>query len=196
MNAAPFITVLAAGRASRFGASKLDASCAGRPLGSWVLQAVADAGLAPGAVVVGPTPPSFLADWPDWALLQNPKPAAGLSASLRLAAAEASARQAGTMLLLLADMPLLDPDFLRELAAAPVPAATVYPGGRHGAPALFPSRLFPALGRLEGDHGAAKLLAGEPQLTSLQPPAGMLIDVDRRGDIAEAEKRLSSRGGV
>ena len=38
--AEPHVAVLAAGRGKRFGGGKLEATCAGKPLGRWVLDAV------------------------------------------------------------------------------------------------------------------------------------------------------------
>ncbi|MFD0985492.1 nucleotidyltransferase family protein [Methyloligella solikamskensis] len=193
MTTSPFIAILAAGRASRFGKPKLDAPLAGRPVGHWVLEAVSSAGLPPGVVVVGPTPPDFLQAWPDWERLENPDPGRGLGSSLAIAAQEAATQEADAMLVLLADMPLLDPVFLNELASAETPAATIQDDGRPGAPALLPRSSYEALQALDGDRGAGKLLAQAPGLTLLRPPTGMLIDIDRPEDLARAEAELASR---
>jgi molybdenum cofactor cytidylyltransferase len=98
------------------------------------------------------------------------------------------------MLVLLGDMPLVEPDFLSLLAAAAAPAATIQNDGQPGAPALLSKAMYASLCNLEGDRGAARLLAEQPDLTSLEAPAGMLIDIDRPEDLFRAEKRLSARG--
>ena len=49
--AEPLVAVLAAGRGTRFGGGKLEAMCAGRPLGRWILDAVVEAGLVRGVIV-------------------------------------------------------------------------------------------------------------------------------------------------
>ena len=46
--AKPAVAVLAAGLGTRFGGGKLEAMCAGRPLGRWAIEAVEAAGLGPG----------------------------------------------------------------------------------------------------------------------------------------------------
>ena len=55
----PLVAVLAAGRGTRFGGGKLEAICAGKPLGRWALDAVAEAGLEPGIVITGPAAVGF-----------------------------------------------------------------------------------------------------------------------------------------
>ena len=188
----PLIAVLAAGSAQRFGGGKLDATCAGRPLGRWVLDAVREAGLTPGVIVTGPEGAAF-ADGTGWELLAHPDAAHGLGTSLALAARTALAREARALMVLLADMPLVAPSFLRELAAATPPAASCYPDGDPGVPALFGAAQLPALAELTGDHGASALLALMDGLTPLAPPEGMLRDVDRAEDLAEIERQLLAR---
>ena len=92
--AEPLVAVLAAGRGTRFGGGKLEAMCAGRPLGRWILDAVVEAGLVRGVIVTG----RDAADFADgWTRLINPEPEAGLGSSLALAAKLASrARTAAT----------------------------------------------------------------------------------------------------
>lgn len=184
--------VLAAGRATRFGGGKLDAPCAGRPVGRWVLDAVAGAGLGPGICVTGPEPPRFLADAPGWQLEVNPHPAGGLAGSLAAAARAAEARGSGALLVLLADMPLVTPSLLTRLVATEGPAATDHGGGRPGVPALLPRALFGALLAACGDRGAARLLAEVPGVVLVKPAAAELLDIDTPGDLARAEALLAA----
>lgn len=188
----PLVAVLAAGSARRFGGGKLDAPCGGKPLGRWALDAVAAAGLSPGLIVVGPDGAAF-ADGAGWELVPNPRADAGLGTSLALAACTALDRDARALLVLLADMPLVEPAFLRGLAAATPPAASCYPDGDPGVPALFGHAQLPALAELTGDHGASALLALMDGLTPFVPPEGCLRDVDRAEDLAEIERQLSAR---
>jgi CTP:molybdopterin cytidylyltransferase MocA len=185
--AEPCVAVLAAGRAERFGGGKLEAMCAGKPLGRWALDAVAEAGLKPGMIVTGPEGASFAEGW---TRLINPEPEAGLASSLALAARMALAGGFKAMLVLLADMPLVAPGYLRELAAAPAPAATRQPDGRAGVPALLNHALIGKASELTGDRGAAPLLH---RARLLDAPAGSLLDVDTPGDLAEAERQLPAR---
>jgi CTP:molybdopterin cytidylyltransferase MocA len=188
----PLVAVLAAGLGTRFarGAAtgKLDADCAGKPLGQRALEAVVAAGLAPGVIVVGPRAPGFaLAS--GWALVTNPHPENGLGGSVALAAAAAMHKHRD-LLLLLADMPLISPDYLAALAAQAGVSATRYPSGNAGVPARLPLAALPEILRLAGDRGAARLLAGMDGLTLLDPPAGMLADVDNPTDLAKVAALL------
>src|SRR5262245_9788344 len=108
------VAVLAAGRGERFGGGKLEAMCAGKPLGRWALEAAEAAGLGPGTIVTGPAGVSFGGTW---ARLVNPRPEQGLGSSLALAAQAALDDQAKMLLVLLADMPLVTADYLRALVA-------------------------------------------------------------------------------
>jgi molybdenum cofactor cytidylyltransferase len=181
--AEPFVAVLAAGLSTRFGGDKLEAMCAGKPLGRWAIEAVEAAGLRPGTIVTGPEGVSFAGGW---TRAVNPEPEAGLGSSLALAARLVpSGKEA--LLVLLADMPLVTPEYLRELAARTAPAATRYPDGHAGVPALLDRNLIEKAARLTGDRGAGPLLRGA---TLLDPPPGMLRDVDTAEDLAEVEAEL------
>ena len=188
----PLVAVLAAGSARRFGGGKLDAQCAGKAVGRWMLDAVAEAGLAPGVIVTAQEGAAF-ADGAGWELLSNARADLGLGTSLALAACTALERDSRALLVLLADMPLVPAAFLRELAAARPPAASCYPDGDPGVPALFGHAQLPALAQLTGDHGASALLALMDGLTPFAPPQGSLRDVDRPEDLAEIARQLSAR---
>jgi CTP:molybdopterin cytidylyltransferase MocA len=176
--------VLAAGRATRFGGGKLEALCAGRPLARWAIDAVAEADLPPGVLVTGPDS-GLVAE--GWQRLINPQPGEGLGTSLALAARTAIERGAHTMLVLLADMPLVSAHYLRLLAAAPAPAATRQADGRAGVPALLDRPMLKRAAGLTGDRGAGPLLANAALLDA---PPGTLLDVDTRDDLAQAARAL------
>jgi len=180
----PAVTVLAAGLGTRFGGDKLEAMCAGRPLGRWVIEAVEAAGMGPGTIVTGPEWVTFASGW---TRAVNPEPEAGLGSSLALAAR--LARGKPSLLVLLADMPLVSAAYLRELASRSAPAATRYPDGHAGVPALLDPSLMERAERLGGDRGAGPLLR---RARLLDPPAGMLRDVDTPEDLAEVERMLAA----
>ena len=180
------VVVLAAGRGTRFGGGKLEADCAGKPLGRWAIDAVEGAGLGPGTIVTGPEGAGFAEGW---IVLVNPRPELGLGSSLALAARAALEGEASALLVLLADMPLVTPDYLRELAAAHSPAATRQADGHAGVPALLDRALLERAAELAGDRGAGSLLG---DATLLDPPPGMLRDVDTSADLAQAERALLS----
>ena len=180
----PAVAVLAAGLGTRFGGNKLEAICAGKLLGQWVIDAVEAARLGPGTIVTGPEGASFAEGW---TALVNPHPEQGLGASLALAAQAALSDEAQSLLVLLADMPLVSSGYLRELAAAPAPVATRQSDGRGGVPALLDRALIGIAARLTGDRGAGPLLAGVAQL---EAPPGILRDVDTEEDLAAVESVL------
>jgi CTP:molybdopterin cytidylyltransferase MocA len=105
-----------------------------------------------------------------------------------LAIAARHALDAGheTMIVMLADMPLIIPALLKVLAEAPAPTAFLYPRGGPGVPALLDRRLITAAAGRAGDRGLGPMLRDVHTL-----PAGtMLFDVDTPEDLAEAERRL------
>ncbi|HYD23628.1 MAG TPA: nucleotidyltransferase family protein [Croceibacterium sp.] len=181
--ARPAVAVLAAGRGTRFGGDKLEAPCAGKPLGRWAIEAVEAAELGPGTIITGPEWVSFAGGW---TRAVNPHPEAGLASSLALAARLVPAGK-DALLVLLADMPLVTADYLRELGARTAPAATRYPARHAGVPALLDKRMIEKASRLTGDRGAGPLLS---RARLLDPPPGMLRDVDTPEDLAEAARML------
>lgn len=195
MTPGPIIAILAAGKASRFGGGKLDALCAGKPLAHWVLDAVSAAQAPPGLLIVGPEPPDFAqaALFDGWSIITNPAPEEGIGGSVRLAAAHAKCLGAEALILLLADMPLLDTASIEALRSGGVitePLAARYPGGKPGVPARFPASMFGDLITLSGDNGAAKLLHGRADLHLLDLPENALCDVDDPAALERAERLL------
>ncbi len=188
------VALLAAGRATRFGGGKLDAPCAGKPLACWAVDAVAEAGLPPGICVTGPNEPQFLDGAQGWDWVINPDPEEGIGSSLATVARLALYRGSEAILVLLADMPLIDARHLQRLVACTGPAATDHGDFRPGVPALFPAVLLPKLSRLTGDEGAAATLRSLPDLVLLSPSPYSLLDVDTAEDLVRAEELLLRRG--
>jgi molybdenum cofactor cytidylyltransferase len=184
--ARPLVAVLAAGLSTRFGSNKLEAVCAGKPLGRWAIEAVEAAGLGQGLIVFAGELPSYAQGW-DHVL--NGTPEEGLGSSLGGAAVFALERGATEMLVLLADMPLVTADYLRGLAEQPAPAASRYVDGHAGVPALLDRALIEDAIGLTGDRGAGPLLR---RATLLDPPPGMLRDVDTPEDLREIELYLNA----
>ena len=87
------------------------------------------------------------------------------------------------VLLLVSDQPLVTPEHLRLLLAAPAPdgiVAAVY-NGRLGVPAVFSRQHFAALAAVEGDHGARALLRTLPATPFDLPEAA--VDIDTPDDL-------------
>jgi molybdenum cofactor cytidylyltransferase len=176
--------VLAAGLGSRMGASKLTLLLEGQPIIARTLHAVGAAGL-PALVVtgaheravraaIGDTPAVFAADH-----------AHGLSASLRAGLAAAPAGWAAA-LVVLGDMPFVQPETLSALAAAlRQGAAAVVPvhGGERGNPAGFARAHWPALMALRSDGGARAILDSLGTVDVPVDDPGVLRDLDRPEDL-------------
>lgn len=183
------VALLAAGRAERFGGGKLDAICAGKPLGSWAAKAIEDAKFAFRIIVVPEVRPTFAKNLRGWRLVTNYAVEDGLAGSVRLAAG--AAQGFSRLIIALADMPLVDVAHLRALAAMDDIAFSAYPDGSRGVPAGFPACRFEALARLT--HSPAKIDWGE-EIAMVRPPAlHSLIDVDTPSDLARAQALLGTR---
>lgn len=183
------IAVLGAGRASRFGADKLSQPCAGRPLGRWALEAA----LATYRDVVW-IAGSQVPDFADCEVIRNPDAERGIGTSVACAARMAQERDAGGLLVMLADMPTMNTGVLLHLIGADsYPAACRYPQGHPGVPALFPPAMFKRLTNLTADQGAGAVLRGLPGLTLVDCRPEDLLDVDTPQALAEAERVLKRR---
>jgi molybdenum cofactor cytidylyltransferase len=188
--------VLAAGRASRFGAgpgeSKVLAEWAGLPLVRHVAMRALAARASPVVVVTGNAAAGVSAALAGLSvtLVANEDWARGMAGSLETGIAALPAATRGT-LVMLGDMPLVCVETLDRLIAAFLDAVepdAVVPvhGERSGNPVLLGRRLFGAIATLRGDEGARKLLA-EPGRTILRcavDDPGILVDVDTREALA------------
>lgn len=182
------IAIMGAGQARRFGNDKLSAPCAGKCLGRWSLDAAVATGL-PVIWIGSAMKPAFVEDMCEFRA--NPDAKEGLASSLRLGAKIAAERQVDWLLVMLADMPVVDDRLLRDLLAAGAPAACLHENGDPGPPALFPAAMFSALMLLTGERGAGRILRSLPGLQLLRPPLQSLIDVDTQGALRCATAILS-----
>ncbi len=155
--------MLAAGAGARFGGGKLDADCAGKPLGQWVLDAVAAAGFAPGIIVTGLVAPAFAVSAQRLELVHQRCAGNGQGASVALAAHNAQAKRAD-LLLLLADMPMVEPAHLLALQQGGGLAATLHPDGSAGVPIFVPHAQLAPFAALTGTRGAGPILRNIPGL--------------------------------
>lgn len=175
----PFVAILAAGSARRFGGGKLDAPLGGRALGAWALANAAESGFE-FAVVVGSTPPSFTLEAQARSgirLIDNPCAAEGMGTSVACAARAAMTGGHAGLIVLLADMPFVDGRALATLIHPDHATFARHSGDVAGPPAWIPARLLPRLGELTGERGARSALAGE-DVRLVDWPADQLIDID------------------
>ena len=195
--------VLAAGQSSRFRAAggpdltKLVAKLDGKPIVRRVVEAALATKARPVVVVTGYARDSVeavVADL-DISLAFNPKFASGLASSLSVGLS-AMPRDVAGALVLLGDMPLIEPrlaDALIEafLAREGALAAIPLTEGRRGNPVLLGRGLFEAAMRLKGDEGARKLIGAlnEGELVEVEASdVGVTFDVDTPEDLAAAQR--------
>jgi molybdopterin-guanine dinucleotide biosynthesis protein A len=179
----PLGAVLAGGAATRFGGAKATLELGGRPLISYPLDALTQAGLA--AIVVAkadsPLPPletDAIAE-PDEPL----HPLAGVVAALRHAGSPGA-------LIVPCDAPFLSAMLLRVLASAEKATAVRSSGRIHPLIAFYPhSALSPLEGAVHGGASATQALEGlEPDL--IEAPERETFNVNTPEDLARAEDLL------
>lgn len=168
------IVLLAAGSSRRFGpACKLQSPYRGKPLVRHAADAILASGIPALAVTADPAVEVLLPEF------RNFRSIGSQSRSLRTGLGQVDDDCA---LVVLGDMPHVDADLLRRVAAAPAPAAA-FDGHRISPPATIPRLLFSQVERLSGDRGAASILRSRPDLHLVPCPEDMLKDVDSFEDI-------------
>jgi molybdenum cofactor cytidylyltransferase len=183
--------VLAAGASSRFGSQKLLAPLRGRPVLQHVLDALAAAGLADVAVVLGRDAETVgrTIRWRAERRTVNPRPQDGLSSSLRVGldvAAEYPAADA--VLIALGDQPELRPGVVRSVIEAATVTERPFVRTRYADddapnPVLVRRSAWARVAGLAGDRGLGPLLAANPELVAEAAAKGSNPDIDTRDDL-------------
>ncbi len=173
----PTVIVLASGRGERYLAAggsthKLQALLGGKTVLQRTLEAVRASGL-----------PCHVED------AGHPGMGDAIAAAVR-----ATADTEGWMILP-ADLPLVLPETLRRIAAAPVDQDVVRPlfEGRQGHPVRFARACGPALMALGGAQGAASVVRAHRLWTVEVDDIGCVTDIDTPQDLQRALQILQSR---
>ena len=176
-SALPVVIVLASGRGERFLASggtthKLHALLGDKTVLQHTLDAVRASGLP-------------------WHLEDAGHPGMGDSIS---AAVRATANAPG-WLILPADLPLICPDTLLQVALADPLLPVVIPvyEGQRGHPVRFMAGCGPQLMKLEGHQGAAKVVRSQEVVEIAVTDVGCVTDIDTVADLQQARTLLSKR---
>jgi molybdopterin-guanine dinucleotide biosynthesis protein A len=188
--------VLAGGRGSRLGGGKATTELAGRPLISYPLTALLEAGLE--AVVVA-KPDTDLPPF-DLDVLTEPEepvhPLAGIVAALR--------QTRRPLVVLGCDFPFVPPALVRALADAPERLVVPAPGGEaQPLVARWTPELLPALeGALDREEPLRRTVAalsprllGDAELARFGDPARVFFNVNTPADLRCAERAVSSPDG-
>lgn len=176
--------LLAAGSSSRLGRSKQLLLIHGAPLVLHAAQVAIASGAVRVVVVVPPGAAGILTALAGLPLetIENPDAAEGIASSIRCGVRSTT----GPWLLTLCDQPRVTPGHLQALMSAGGSiAATQYPDGRAGVPALFAIPLREELLALRGDSGAQRVIGAHRDLVQLVPFGEAAIDIDTEEDLAQ-----------
>ena len=197
-NSAPatVAAILAGGASQRMGAPKAGADLAGRPLISYVIAAVRDAGLSP---IVIAKPSSLLPslDCPVFAEPAEPThPLTGIVAALEHCGAP--------VVVLACDLPLLPPALIAHLAAQPEPfAMPVHPRPQPLVARYAPATLDRLRAGLEGREPLVEVaralggsLLGRNELAPFGDPARMFANANEPADLGRFATELLRRPGA
>ncbi len=173
--ALPVVIVLASGRGERFLASggsthKLHTLLGEKTVLQHTLDAVRDSGLP-------------------WHLEDAGHPGMGDS----IAAAVRATATAPGWLILPADLPLIRPDTLRQVALADPTQTVVVPvyEGQRGHPVRFMKACGPQLMCLEGNQGAAQVVRAQAAIEIIVNDIGCVTDIDTVADLQRAQRLLN-----
>ncbi len=193
----------AAGESARLiGTNKLLLLLGGVPLIHLAVGAVVAAKMAPVVVVVMPEAQALkkALDGLPVKMIINPDFSEGLASSLRYGI-QALPKNIDGLLIMLADMPLLQSSTLLTLAGrfkAVGGVKIVYPtyAGQQGNPVIFPKQYFGEIEALQGDRGA-KILLKKYASNCLAIPVdsdSVLIDIDTVADYKRVCRRQAADG--
>ncbi len=177
--------VLAAGGSSRLGQPKQLIPFRGKPLVWHAVRAALGAGLAPVVVVCGGAGAQVrrALEGEPVSFVENPTWESGQSSSVRIGLAEAEKAGIEGAVFLLADMPLVGKDLVREIISTHrrtlAPLVAPRAGERRGNPVLFDRATFPALRELAGDRGGRSLFERyTPEWVEWDEAAMLDLDTD------------------
>ena len=180
--------ILAAGKATRFGAPKQILDWKGKPFVRQVAETALHSGLWPVVVVTG----AFSADVESALsnlpvkIIHNPNYTQGQSTSIR-AGIEVISRQAGAAIFLLADQPQIPTEVIRALVEthtrdlSPIIAPLVLEEKRAN-PVLFDRVTFPSLLNITGDVGGRAIFSDYKVEYLPWHDDRLLLDVDKPED--------------
>jgi molybdenum cofactor cytidylyltransferase len=176
--------ILAAGASSRVGRQKLLMEFRGRAL---IEYPIAAAQAWQPIVVAGPQVATYLLDRSDVSVLRNDAPELGMAHSLSLA--NRALPEAGAIIVLLGDKPMISASLIEAICRAPDEVDLAYPV-RDGIPG-HPVVLFPRARRcIDGlpPGDTLRLLRGRAELAQWAMPTqddGAFFDVDTLGAFAD-----------
>lgn len=207
--------VLAAGAGSRFDGPdhKLLSEVDGTPIAERAIEAAVRSALGPvvvvvGAVELGPVVARVIERLADptadptadqtrrestapVVIVRNEAWADGQATSLQAGIRAAEALGAMAVVVGLADMPFVDAETWRKVAASTAPIAVATFDGRRRNPVRLAAEVWPEL-PTRGDEGARSLLQRSPDRVEEVPCSGSPDDIDTQEDLASWQSRSST----
>lgn len=196
----PLAVILAAGGGSRFTGDghKLLATADGRPVAQHALDAAVRSEIGPVLVVTGAVDLADVisaveAEHPDARItpVANPRWVSGQATSLAVAIEAAIAGGHESVVIGLADQPLVEPASWQRVAASASPIAVAMYAGRRGNPVRLAKEVWPLLPS-DGDEGARGLIRLRPDLVEEIPCVGSAADIDTWEDLRAWQNRSST----
>jgi molybdenum cofactor cytidylyltransferase len=195
MTARPVVIVLAAGQGARFAGWQCQPGLSlgvSHVLGTTLRQALASQFRV--VVVADASLHELVADHvatKDIVLL----PGVGASIGQAMAAGVAACSDASGWLMLPADMPMVEPFTLQQVARHMNLHSIVYAQhhGRRGHPVGFAAELYTELVTLRGDDGVRRLMARYPSLAVEVDDPGVLLDADPGLDAMRARAAVDAK---
>ncbi|MCF1716473.1 nucleotidyltransferase family protein [Flavihumibacter sp. RY-1] len=184
------IVILAAGQSSRLGEAKQLLPYKGKSLLVQAVDTAVATGLRPVVVVLGARNEMMKQELIDKevVIVLNEQWEEGMGSSLRcgLKKAQQVAPETEGVIFMVCDQPHVSPELLMQLietsSATSKPIVASSYGELSGTPALFSSKLFPALLEIKGDTGARKLIKQYAEEVATIPFPEGSIDIDTPSD--------------
>ena len=197
------ILILAAGAASRMGSIKQLLPWNGEPLLAHILKTAMSSAAHSTTLITGANAETIIkgvAIPGEVHLVNNEYWAKGLGSSIKsgLNHLMATDMDVNAVLILLADQPLIDKEYLDKLIAKYNQGnfgivATAYKSGP-GVPAIFDGGYFDKLSKLAMDKGAKSIIKENLSDTLVLEPLGKERDIDTPADYSSLSKESGKRG--
>ena len=191
---ASHVVLLAAGASSRFQqGDKLLSGLNGKPILQHISEVLCDFPFRQRIAVVAPgqTERRELLHSTGWTICENPEASSGQASSLRTGLENTPDKlKSQSILVVLADMPLVPEDHFKRLYQAFTPEIDAIMSETNGVlspPALFRARLRDKLCAIEGDRGAKSVFLSLEHTRTVNLCSEHALDIDTVEDLRKAE---------
>lgn len=178
------VILLASGLSTRFGRDKLMSDLCGKPVMMHAAEMAAALPFATHYAVIGNDPRRGVAlAYAGYSVLTNPQPSDGQGSSIAIGAAQALRDGFSSVLIMLADMPMVDAAHINALIARGEDAVMSDACGIVMPPALFRRQALTSLAGAIGDKGASRALKSAAYTVPISADAA--LDIDTPADLSK-----------